>query len=75
MNEKFKCSSEEGKEDLMKNKKNTFSQNAGDKMERIGEKISDLGGTKIGKKIRDAGDKLEHKNDKVNIKPDKKQAP
>lgn len=47
------------------NKKNNFSKDAGDALERVGEKISDLGATKVGKKIYDVGNKLEHKNDKI----------
>ena len=52
------------------NKKGTFSEQAGDKLERLGEKISDAGAKKIGKKVYDAGDKLEHANDNK-IKPTK----
>lgn len=47
------------------NKKSSFNKGLGDKIERLGEKISSIGGTKIGKKIYDAGNKLEHKDDKV----------
>jgi len=43
--------------------KETLSHKAGDKLERVGEKVSDLGAKKIGKKIYDAGNKLEHKDD------------
>jgi hypothetical protein len=50
---------------FMKNKKGSFTHNLGDMIERIGEKISNLGGTKIGRKVYESGNKLEHKNDKV----------
>lgn len=46
-------------------KKDSLSHKAGDKLERLGEKISDSGAKKIGNAIHDAGDKLEHRNDKV----------
>ena len=50
--------------------KDSFTKEAGDKLERVGEKISDLGAKKIGKKVYDAGNKLEHKNDDK-VKPTK----
>jgi hypothetical protein len=56
-------------------KKSTFTQNLGDKIERLGEKISDAGATKIGQKIYQSGNKLEHKDDKVIDKSGKKPMP
>lgn len=56
-------------------KKSTFTQNLGDKIERLGEKISDAGATNIGQKIYRQGDKLEHKDDKVTDKSVKKSVP
>lgn len=54
------------------NKKGSFNKNLGDKIERLGEKISDAGATKIGRKIYQGGDKLEHKDDKVIDRPGRK---
>ena len=44
--------------------KDSLSHKAGDKLERIGEKVSNGGMNKIGNAISNAGDKLEHMNDK-----------
>lgn len=42
----------------------SFSEKAGNALEKAGHKISDAGAPKIGQKIHDLGDKLEknHKN-------------
>lgn len=53
------------------NKKNTLFQKAGDKIERLGEKITDAGAPKVGEAVYNAGDKLEHKEEKVKIKSTK----
>lgn len=49
----------------MKNttKKEPLSKKAGDKLERVGEKISDSGAEKIGRAISRLGDKIEHLKD------------
>ncbi len=44
----------------LNNKKVPFTKKAGDAIERIGEKI----GGKVGKKVYDSGNKLEHKKDR-----------
>lgn len=44
--------------------KDSLSHKAGDALERAGEKVSNSGAPKIGKKISEAGDKLEHSQDK-----------
>lgn len=46
-----------------------LSKKVGDKMERVGEKISNSGARKIGSFISRMGDKLEHSNEP---KPDVK---
>jgi hypothetical protein len=45
-------------------KKETWSDKAGDALEKAGHKISNAGMPKVGQKIHDLGDKLEkdHKN-------------
>lgn len=49
-------------------KQNTsFTKKAGDVLERAGEKLSNIGATKVGKKIYDAGNKLEHKDDRDTV--------
>lgn len=54
------------------NNKDTLSHKAGDVLERAGEKISDAGAKKIGKKVYDAGNKLEHANDKKKVQTPEK---
>lgn len=44
--------------------KESLTHKLGDKIERVGEKVSDMGGKKIGKKIYNVGNKIEHKNDR-----------
>lgn len=46
----------------LKNKE-SFTKKAGDKIERLGEKVSNAGAPKIGTAISKAGDKLEHSQD------------
>lgn len=46
------------------NPKESFSKKTGDKIERMGQKIANAGATKIGKVVYDAGNKIEHMNDK-----------
>lgn len=40
-----------------------LSKKVGDKIERVGQKISNSGATKIGSFVSRMGDKLEHAND------------
>ncbi len=57
----------------MKNlNKDSLTKKAGDVLERAGEKLSDIGATKIGKKIYNAGNKLEHKDEIKNINGNRK---
>lgn len=44
-------------------KKEPLTKKAGDKIERLGEKVSNAGAQKIGNAISRAGDKLEHSQD------------
>lgn len=44
-------------------KKEPMSKKAGDKIERLGDKVSNAGAHKIGNAISNAGDKLEHSQD------------
>jgi hypothetical protein len=44
--------------------KESFSRKVGDKVERFGEKVSNSGAQKVGKVIYDAGNKIEHMNEK-----------
>lgn len=59
------------KENCMDNKSN-FSRKTGDAIERVGQKISDVGAPNLGKKVYDAGDKLEHMSDEKPLRQDKK---
>lgn len=45
------------------NHKQPLSKRVGDKIERVGEKISNAGAVKIGTAVRNAGDKIEHSSD------------
>lgn len=47
-------------------KDNSISHKVGDTLERLGEKVIKAGAPKLGKVIYNAGDKLEHMNDKKN---------
>lgn len=48
----------------MKNDKNApLSKKVGDKLERVGQKISNSGAEKIGSFVSRMGDKLEHSSD------------
>lgn len=49
--------------------KTGFNRKLGDAIERVGQKITGTGASKLGKKIYDAGDRLEHKDDVVNDQP------
>jgi len=44
--------------------KESFTHKTGDKVERFGEKISNSGAPKTGKAIYDAGNKIEHMDEK-----------
>ena len=43
--------------------KEPFAKKAGNKIERLGDKISNAGADKIGEVVHKAGDKLEHSQD------------
>ncbi len=45
------------------NKKESLTHKVGDKLERLGQKISNAGAPKIGKAVYEAGNKIEHMND------------
>lgn len=47
-----------------KSTKDAFTKKAGDKLERVGEKISKAGAKKIGDAVYNAGNKLEHLNER-----------
>lgn len=47
----------------MKTKKESFTHKLGDKIERVGEKISNIGYPKLGRKIYNFGNKFEHSRD------------
>ena len=44
-------------------KKDSFTRKLGDKVERVGEKISEKGAPGLGKSVRDLGDRIEHSRD------------
>ncbi len=46
-----------------KSSKEPISKRAGDKIEKLGDKISNAGAQKIGNAVHNAGDKLEHSQD------------
>lgn len=46
--------------------KESLTHKAGDAVERLGEKLQDMGATKVGQAVYKAGDKLEHSGDKKN---------
>lgn len=50
------------------NKKTTFTHKFGDGIERVGEFIQKLGATKLGTRVYNYGNKIEHMNDVVNRK-------
>ncbi|MGZ3652473.1 MAG: hypothetical protein ACXVB9_19400 [Bdellovibrionota bacterium] len=45
-------------------KKESFTHKAGDKIERVGQKLREKGATKLGDAIYKAGNKIEHSRDK-----------
>lgn len=49
--------------------KTGLASKLGDAIERVGEKLTRAGSKKVGKKIYEAGDRLEHKNDVVKDLP------
>jgi len=57
--------SSQQKGDVMKHDKNEvpLSKKVGDKLERVGQKISNSGAEKIGSFVSRMGDKLEHSSD------------
>ena len=44
--------------------KESVSHKVGDRIEKMGQKISNAGAEKLGEAIKNAGDKIEHMNDK-----------
>lgn len=44
-------------------RKENFTRKLGDKVERVGEKISEKGAPGAGKSVRDLGDRIEHSRD------------
>lgn len=44
--------------------KTSTSHKVGDAIERVGEKVKDMGADKIGQKIYNTGNKIEHSNEK-----------
>ena len=52
------------------NKKEGIAHKVGETIEKLGQKISSAGASKIGKAISDAGDKIEHMNEeKSSVNP------
>jgi hypothetical protein len=49
--------------DHQKNEKESFTKKLGDKIERVGEKISEKGAPGLGRSVRKLGDKIEHSRD------------
>ncbi len=48
----------------MENKNNSkVSHKVGDAIEKVGQKISDMGAPKVGNSIYNSGDKIEHSSD------------
>lgn len=45
-------------------KEETLVQKAGDAIERVGEKLKDLGAEKLGNAVYQAGNKLEHSEER-----------
>ena len=43
--------------------KENLSRKIGDGMEKVGQKISNTGATRVGNAVSEAGDKVEHMND------------
>ncbi len=46
--------------------KSSFTHKVGDAIERVGEKLQEMGATKAGKAVYRAGNKIEHSQDKKN---------
>lgn len=46
-----------------------FSRKLGDAIERIGERLTRMGATRLGNKVYNAGDRIEHKDDVVTKRP------
>lgn len=44
--------------------KESLTHKLGDKIERVGEKVTNMGGKKIGKKIYNIGNKIEHRDER-----------
>ncbi|MEZ0393401.1 MAG: hypothetical protein ACAH59_14370 [Pseudobdellovibrionaceae bacterium] len=47
----------------MENTNKNFTHKVGDAIEKAGEKVSDMGAPKVGNRITNAGDKIEHSQD------------
>lgn len=54
---------ESNKFDKKTDKNESFSHKLGNKVERVGEKITEKGSPGLGKSVRDLGDKIEHSRD------------
>lgn len=46
--------------------KTTTTHKVGDAIERVGEKVKDMGAEKLGQKIYNTGNKIEHSKDQKN---------
>lgn len=46
-----------------KNQQEPLSRKVGDKVERAGEKLKDIGANKVGQKVYETGNKIEHSQD------------
>lgn len=55
---------EQNKFDKNVGKNESFTRKLGDKIERVGEKISEKGADGLGRTVRDLGDKIEHSGDR-----------
>lgn len=47
----------------MKTRKESFMHKLGDKIERVGERITNMGYAKLGRKVYNFGNKIEHSRD------------
>ena len=50
-------------------KDESIKHKLGDAIERVGEKLTDMGASKIGKQVYNAGNKLEHSEESSVVKP------
>jgi hypothetical protein len=59
------------KNQIKKEKEESMKHKLGDAIERVGEKLSDMGASKIGKSVYNAGNKMEHDEEDVANPPKK----